>query len=526
MMSDRTLQEGSREASAPPGQVSILLVDDRQDKLLAIETALSPLGQNLVTARSGREALKELLTRRFAVILLDVAMPGLNGFETAELIRQHPRSEHTPIIFITSMHASENSIQKGYSFGAVDYILSPIVPEVLRCKVSVFVELWKNAVHIQEQAEQLKEASTRLNLALRASQTRTWTLDLQTDEFAWDSNDGSRAATAVSLENFLRSVHEEDRQQVRQALLSSARQNSGFELEFRCRLSTKDFRVLIFRGTPVSVGGSAKLTGVAVDVTSLRETQVARERAEAETRAKDRFIAMLSHELRTPLTPVLMNLSTLKRDPSVSPRLLESLEMIERNVQMEARLIDDLLDISRITFGKIELQMERVDLHECIRNALNPVMPEIEGRKQKIILRLHARNQIIWGDSARLQQVFWNLLRNASKFTPAEGEISCETENVGSLIRVKVSDTGMGVSKENQCRIFEAFQQGEQPSEVGGLGLGLTISKAILEVHQGRLSLESRGKNQGSTFCVELETLPGEFKNCGDPAARESLQPA
>src|SRR5688572_6457160 len=174
-MADKGL---TRDPNGIQLKTSILLVDDRPEKILALEAVLTDLGQEIVKARSGRDALKALLKQDFAVILLDVEMPGMDGFETAALIRQRPRSEHTPILFVTSVNNSDLHIHKGYSLGAVDYILSPIIPEILRTKVQVFVELWKMTEQLKLQTRELHEKETRLRLALAASQTSVWRLNL------------------------------------------------------------------------------------------------------------------------------------------------------------------------------------------------------------------------------------------------------------------------------------------------------------------------------------------------------------
>ncbi|MEI6350528.1 MAG: ATP-binding protein [Verrucomicrobiota bacterium] len=235
----------------------------------------------------------------------------------------------------------------------------------------------------------------------------------------------------------------------------------------------------------------------------------AKEAAEAANRAKDQFIAVLSHELRTPLTPVLAMVSALQEESGLPPEFRADMELIHRNVELEARLIDDLLDVTRISRGKVELHRENINLHDCLQMALDICAGDIRAKSLEISPAFDAPQHFVWADPARLQQVFWNLLKNAIKFTPARGRISVRTENAGSRVRIRVADSGIGIAPEVLPRIFNTFEQGEQSKhrQFGGLGLGLSIARAVVELHQGTLYAYSGGKDQGSTFITELETV-------------------
>ena len=235
------------------------------------------------------------------------------------------------------------------------------------------------------------------------------------------------------------------------------------------------------------------------------ELQRQKEVAEAANAAKDRFLATLSHELRTPLTPVLMWAGGMLHDHDLPEDLREGLRMVARNIELEARLIDDLLDLTRITRGKLRLNLQDTDAHEIMRHAVEIVGEGDRPPGSKIDLQLNAREHQLHADPTRLQQVFWNLIRNACKFTPAEGRIVVQTENreAGSIV-ISVSDTGAGIAAEDLARIFDAFEQVGEPRE--GLGLGLAISKAIVDVHGGRIHAESAGPGRGANFIVELPT--------------------
>jgi signal transduction histidine kinase/ActR/RegA family two-component response regulator len=236
------------------------------------------------------------------------------------------------------------------------------------------------------------------------------------------------------------------------------------------------------------------------------ELEKERDRAEQASRAKDDFMAVLSHELRTPLTPSLMALSSLTEDEQLRPETRSELELVRRNVELEARLIDDLLDLTRITRGKLQLTPGNVDLHLLLRQLLESSRAEFAEKQLVVEERLGAKNSWVYGDNARLQQVFWNLVKNAVKFTPAGGRIVLQTEDAGDRIKVDLTDTGVGIDAEVLPKIFERFEQGgvAVTRQFGGLGLGLSICRAIVEMHRGAIRAESRGPTWGSTFTVVM----------------------
>lgn len=243
----------------------------------------------------------------------------------------------------------------------------------------------------------------------------------------------------------------------------------------------------------------------------LQREQSARAQAEAASQAKDRFLAMLSHELRTPLNPVLMSVSAMLMDPKLPTSLREDIELIKRNIELESKLIDDLLDLTRIARGKLALQPDVVDLHALILHAIKTCCEsDIHRKRLKIHTELHALRHHVWGDSARLSQVLWNLVKNAVKFTPDQGTITIATQNAGDAgIVLRISDTGIGIEPENIHRIFDAFEQANRTvaRQYGGLGLGLAICKALVQAHGGSIEAHSQGHGQGATFTVKLETI-------------------
>jgi PAS domain S-box-containing protein len=241
-----------------------------------------------------------------------------------------------------------------------------------------------------------------------------------------------------------------------------------------------------------------------------RELEEARDAAELANRAKDHFLSVLSHELRTPLTPVLGSLSYLERQPGLPEELRSELSMLRRNVQTEARLVDDLLDVTRISRGKLKLHLEVVDVHEALRASIGMLQTEIDNKDLEVTTALRAKMHHVWADAGRLQQVFLNLLSNAVKFTPPGGSIAIRSSNAGERIIVEFTDNGVGIEPQMLERLFNAFEQSEESRKQGGLGLGLSISKSLMEMHGGTMSASSLGLGKGATFKTEFTTVQSE----------------
>lgn len=226
-------------------------------------------------------------------------------------------------------------------------------------------------------------------------------------------------------------------------------------------------------------------------------------REKAANRAKDDFLAALSHELRTPLNPVLLLASDGVRNPEFPPQARMDFDAIRKNVELEARLIDDLLDLTRITHGKLRLEKKPIDIHAALHDAAGTVHSDVEQKEIELVLNLKASNPIVLGDAVRMRQVFWNVIKNAVKFTPKGGKISVETRTPASgRMVITVTDTGIGLEPAEMKRIFGAFAQGTH--QFGGLGLGLAISRALVELHSGVIHVESPGTGKGATFSIEL----------------------
>src|SRR5206468_2322704 len=393
---------------------------------------------------SGKEALRALLHGDFAVILLDVSMPVMDGFETAALIRTRPRCEHTPIIFITA-YGDETHVARGYRLGAVDYILTPVVPEVLRAKVSVFVELFRKTEEIRRQAAQLRERAAQLHELTRAALAIN---------------------AAGSAENILPIVADRARSLfgLRQAV-AEARVGPGRECRAASPHGAPETPALA-RAAPLTAGdgtpiGAVRILGegaftdededVLVQLAqmasiAIQNTLYAEER-EA-NRLKDEFLATVSHELRTPLTAMLTWAGLLRGDKLDAARRLRGLEVIERSARAQAKVIDDLLDMSRIMTGKMRLEVRLTDVQAVIRGALDSVAPAAEAKAIALVPLLAAVPVDVLGDPDRLQQIVWNLLSNAIRFTPKGGRIDVGVRLVEGDVEISVRDSGAGISRE------------------------------------------------------------------------------
>ena len=441
----------------PPEKVNILLVDDQPARLLTYQSVLSELGQNLVSARSGIEALEKLMRDEFAVVLLDVSMPEMDGFEAARLIHEHPRFERTPIIFVTGVHMSELDRLKGYKVGAVDYVSIPVVPEILRSKVAVLVELYCKRRELRALNRNLAEANERLamaNTALQAEKTR----ELE--------------ALNVSLQ---------------QANAELERANAALQGEVTVRSRAED---------------------------ALRQAD----------RHKDEFLAMLAHELRNPLAPIRNAVHLMRMKALQDPQMCLARDVIERQLSQLTRLVDDLLDVSRITRGKINLTRQPLKVSELIARAVETVEPIIQGRSQVLTVELPEQPPVVDGDCMRLTQAIANVLGNAAKYTDAGGSIVLQVCARARDVEIRVRDTGIGIPAEVLPKIFDLFTQLDQRMErpQSGLGIGLALVRRLVEMHGGSVSAHSEGAGRGSEFviCLPLMT-PAVLPAVGDQLTAE-----
>src|SRR5258706_10805911 len=556
------------------GKVSILLVDDRPEKLLALEAVLSDLDVHMVKANSGKEALRCLLSQEFAVILLDVNMPGMDGFETASLIRQRKVTADVPIIFITAF-SDEMHISRGYQLGAVDYIPAPIMPEVLRTKISVFVDLYRKSEQVKRQSEWLRRraaqlykltgASLRINSALSLDKT----LEIVPDS-AREVIGAHHCAAVLALEqNWGRAKH----------VQSLSEKFEGREEEFSpaifadlhalvakmnraVRMNARELQThpawLAQQGTVTPTGlcgflaaplvsrdgrnigllqlsdkaegdfdedDEAILIQVAQMASIAVENTIFAEAREA-NRMKDEFLATLSHELRTPLNAMLGWTRLLRMGKLDAADTAHGLEVIERNVSAQAKLIEDLLDVSRIMTGKMRLNIRPMSLNSVIESALDAVRPASDAKEIQLLTSFDEEADHMSGDSDRMQQVVWNLLTNAIKFTNRGGKVEVNLTRQSGYVQIKVVDNGIGIDPQFLPYVFDRFRQADSSStrHHSGLGIGLAIVRHVVELHGGTVHAESFGQVHGATFTVSLPVSAVKMESEQVPPQRRSTK--
>lgn len=392
-------------------------------------------------------------------------------------------------------------------------------------------------------AQSLREKQERLDAARTAAATGTFVWQAETNHL--ESDESLNALCALpeerslrSLTQFLDIMHFDDRERVRTALVGSAQTGTDLSVEFRIIRPDWAARWLFCRGRVIRGGdrGGNYIAAACVDVTERKTTEAeiarARDAAVAAGRAKDEFIAALSHELRTPLNPVLLVASDAATRADYPPAAREAFASIAKNARLEARLIDDLLDLTRIAQGKLSLDIERLDLNDVLAEAIDKIRPELEEKHQTLNWQRGAGPIPVSADLTRLQQVFWNVLKNAVKFTPAGGAITVSIRKNGAWIETDIADTGIGMTAEEIARGFRMFSQGDHAADIGahrfgGLGLGLAISRTLLELQGGEISARSPGRNAGSTFTIRLrgEEHPAEAGETKDAATNTPLGP-
>jgi PAS domain S-box-containing protein len=533
-----------RPAVDPGLRARILMVDDHQPNLLALEAILAPLGEELVGVTSGEDALRQLLEGEFALILMDVQMPGMDGIETAAVIKQRERNRSTPIIFLTAIAKDPSFIFKGYSQGAVDYLLKPFDPEILRTKVSVFVDLWKRGELIKRQAAMLR--AQELRDLERRSEVRFHGLTDSMPQCVWAARRNGEihycnrvwreyAGPSAGI-SFFGGVPEEELPAVRAAWAAAIRGGRGLEREQRLRRHDGELRWHLCRVVPErdEHGSIVSWIATATDIDHqkrveeahaallLRE-QEARAQLEAANRSKDEFLATVSHELRTPLNAILGWTRMLQTGAvGGGDRLQRALETIERNARVQTQLVEDILDVSRIIAGKLRVQVRHIDLRTVIHSAVDAVRPAAEAKQLELALDLHDEASDFHGDPDRLQQVVWNLLSNAIKFTPGKGKVTVELFRSNGHVEIAVSDTGMGIAPDFLPHVFDRFRQADSSITrmQGGLGLGLAIVRHLVEVHGGTVQAESEGEGKGARFTVRLPVREVQAQPEEDAAAK------
>ncbi|MDB4929387.1 MAG: Chemotaxis protein methyltransferase CheR [Myxococcaceae bacterium] len=593
-------------------KVDILLVDDNPNNLLALEAALGDLGQNLVRATSGVEALRRLLEQDFALALLDIQMPELDGFQTAALIRARERSRHMPIIFLTAYNKSDAQISQGYELGAVDFLFKPIVPTILRAKVQAFVDLSRKTEEVKRQARLLREVELRESERRLQEAAQRWEADRLREEMIKERRlaetlartvaERERAEVALQASNDrLRFLSEmanrllvgERPKELLHSLYRDLSAHLHLEVYFNYLLAHdgRTLRLEAFSGvdaeTAATLGtvqlgeslvGTVALTRrplIAEDVQSSDDTALATVRklgitshacfpliaqdrllgtlsfgtrgrsafapddiavmqvvtdqvavslerarlieelslrnfdlADADRR-KDEFLAMLAHELRNPMAPIVNAVHLLRLPQATGPVVQRALDAIDRQVGHMVRLVDDLLDLSRINTGKVELRKERVTLATVIEHAVQTSAPLMQKHRHEFVLSMPPDEIQLIADRTRLTQVIANLLNNAAKYSPPGGRIDLIGARDGDEVVITVRDRGIGIRPEMLDSVFGLFVQSDRTADrsQGGLGIGLTLVKSLVEMHGGSVSAHSEGLGHGSEFVVRLPLI-------------------
>jgi PAS domain S-box-containing protein len=509
-LSPRPPARGPEAAVAGPEAPLVLVVEDHPEMNAFVAETLSP-GHRVVAAHDGREGLEKALALRPDLIVSDVMMPGLGGDELVRELRSRPELDGTPILLLTAK-ADEALRVRLLSEGAQDYLDKPFSPEELRARAGQLIgERRRAAAALRESYGLLRAVVEGVTDAVYVKDAEGRYLLINT---AGADLLGRPVETVLGRDDrefftpgTARRIMEEDRRVMAEGTARTCEEVGTAAGVTRTYLSTKG----PYRDDRGRVIG---LIGISRDISHRKraedELRRAKEAAEAALRAKDDFLAVLSHELRTPLTPVLASASALEARPDLPPDLREDLGVIRRNAEHEARLIDDLLDLTEILRGQARLHVEAVDVHAVLHAALEDCRAVIEAKRLEVSLGPWAGQRHAWADPRRLRQVFWNLLDNAIKFTPEGGRIALRSSNdtSGRLV-IQVADTGLGIEAGALERIFDAFEQAVRTVRAGrgGLGLGLSLCRRLVEMHGGRLTAASEGSGRGATFILELATI-------------------
>jgi PAS domain S-box-containing protein len=551
------------------GGARVLVVDDDAANLAALDSVLAGAGLELVTAQSGVEAMKHLLNGDFAVILLDINMPALDGIQTARLIRERERSRDIPIIFITAYQPDQAQILEGYASGAVDYLIKPVNTQVLRSKVRIFIDLFRKKRQIEWQARQLRSVNHRLQREIEQREAAerdaafereerqrvvlasiadavittdaaglVTSLNPVAEQLAGMSAAQSRGLTPGAVLWGILPEHLPPLERiVERSLGAGERLRGAAPIELETAAGTR--RYLEYSAAPIrdSAGAIVGSVVIAQDITArhaaelertraLRLEQEARQAAERANRARDDFLSVISHELRTPLNAIVGWAYVLRTTCADQGQTVQAVEAIHRGAMAQKRLIEDLLDMSRIINGKVDLALQRIDFTALVRNAVETVRPLASEKSVALQCQFGETLGEVVADRVRIEQVIWNVLANAVKFTPEGGQVDLALAQRGGMMELVVRDSGEGMSPEVLPHIFEAFRQGDSSTtrKRGGLGLGLAIARQLVDMHGGRITASSEGPGRGAIFTVALPCAAPEWTAASGAAGQAATE--
>ncbi len=542
----------------------VLIVDDQPRNLDVLEAMLGEIDCTLVRATSPDEALLCLVRNEFAALVLDIQMPGMSGIELATLIKQRKRSQHVPILFLTAHSVTDDDVLRGYGVGAVDYLSKPVNAGILRSKVGVFIDLFRktralaalNDTLSREVAEReraqaalqlanqelesrvqdrtaalnrahqgVRENEERLRMALDVARIAAWEWHLTSGRTRWSADPETlfgfpQGAFGVE-QRIARTVHPDDKPAVEDAIAAALRTGS-YDAAYRAVRPNGSVVWIKERGHLVADVVGDRMVGISRDVTAehnasqererlLRSEREARAEAERQSRLKDEFLATLSHELRTPMNAILGWLAILESGKPIR-EVHAALAVIARNAHLQARLIEDLLDMNRLVVGNVRLDIVRVEIGQLLQTTMQSLQPAADARRVQLIASVASDAGELLADPRRLQQVLWNLVHNAIKFSVQEGRVEIHVHRLNGMLQIVVKDNGQGIAPEFLPYVFERFrQQDASATRVGvGLGLGLSIAKHLVELHGGTIEALSAGDGQGATFTVRMPSPPAE----------------
>jgi signal transduction histidine kinase len=485
-------------------KINILVVDDKPANLLALESLLGKDEYRIVKAGSGKEALGCLLKEDFALALLDVQMPELDGFETAALIRGRDRSARTPIIFLTAVNTSETHVSRGYELGAVDYIFKPIVPEILRSKVQVFVDLFKKSRQLELQSLSLISSEEKYRHLFESVREAILLVSPDNGRFV-DAN-----AAAIKLFGY-------PVEELKRLTPSSLRvRAAGPDGSYARKKDGSTFPAEFVDGP--FVAGGHKLQALVVRDRTHEQLSAEADRLRERDKMHRHFLSTVSHDLRTPLTAIKSFAETLRigavEDVRQRNRFLET---IERHADRLTHLVDGLLSVAEVESGKLRPVPSPVELARAAAELTEGMAPLVHAKR--VTVRIDVPMDLrVWADKKHLLQVLQNLLDNAIKYNKRGGTIEVAARKEGSFVRIVVRDTGIGIRKSELPLIFLKFQRvGDAASRrVVGSGLGLYIIKKIVNANGGRITAESRHR-KGSAFHVSLPLATAELLRSWKP---------
>jgi PAS domain S-box-containing protein len=517
--------------------ISILVVDHTRQNLLTLEGILEEPGLRVVGVGSAREAQRRLLKEEFAAILLNVHIGDMDGFEMVSVIRKRPLSRHTPILFLAT-DAVEAELTQAYALGAVDYMPTPVQPAVLKAKVAVFADLFRNRLEVRRQAELLRDAEARLRHqaedALRESEGRFQVLCtaapvaiFQLDATGrcvyaspvWQEATGEPPDSASGF-GWADVVSDHRGAETLAAWQGAVDHGEAWSCESQFG-SHSETRWVHIRTSPIDsdTGQTVGHVGTVEDITPRKVTEA---RLRDADRRKDEFLAMLAHELRNPLAAI-SSAVTVAHTPRLEREYDWSIAVIGRHARQLETLIDDLMDVSRITMGKIEMRRVRLDLIPVLARATDVVRARVADRLQHLHIALPVTPLWVDADPTRLEQVFVNLLGNASKYSHDGGRIWFSARVTPGNVEVRVRDEGIGLDPPMAERVFDLFAQAQSGLDrgKGGLGIGLSLAQRLTQLHGGSIAVWSEGLGRGAEFVVTLPCAEA-LAAAVEPAAAEA----